>query len=57
LSLAMYEKSAVKELMLRSDGTVAVVVVGLLLPPQAVMITPTIATAGNRRASFMRTYL
>jgi len=53
----MYEKLASNELMLRSDGTVAVVVVVLFPPPQAVMITPTIATTGNRRATFMRTYL
>ena len=52
----MYEKSAVNELMLRSDGTVTFVVVVVPPPPQAVRIAPA-ANAGNSRASFMRTYL
>src|SRR5260370_19095892 len=40
--------------MLRSDGTVAVVVVLLLLPPQADTIRPRRATAGRNRANFLR---
>ena len=54
LSLGMYVKFASNTLMLRSDGTVAVVVVGLLLPPQADTTMPTMATAGRNRANFMR---
>src|SRR5437899_3717562 len=44
--------------MLRSDGTVAVVVgPPPPPPPQAVRITPTAARAGNSRDSFMKTSL
>jgi hypothetical protein len=39
--------------MLRSDGTVAVFVVVLFPPPQAVMINPTAVIAGNNRTNFM----
>src|SRR5216684_6124892 len=57
-SFGMYVKFASNELMLRSDGTVAGVVVDPVFPPpQAARITPATAKAGNRRASFMRTYL
>src|SRR5450759_1325187 len=41
LSLGMYEKSWVNELMLRSDGTTAGDAVAVLLPPQAIATIPT----------------
>jgi hypothetical protein len=49
----MYVKFASNELMLRSDGTVAVVVVVGVPPPHAVATIATTATAGNNRTNFM----
>jgi hypothetical protein len=49
----MYEKSWVNELMLRSDGTVAVVVVVVVVPPQAIRISPDNVRTGTNLANFI----
>src|SRR5438046_4201551 len=57
-SFAMELKSAVNELMLRSDGTLALGLgVAVPPPPHAVTNRPAANRAGAKRASFMRTYL
>src|ERR1700716_3746234 len=58
LSLGMYEKSWVNELMLRSAGTVALGVFDVVVPPpQAIATIPTTPSVGTSLANLIWFYL